>query len=143
MEDRNQKCPAPLDVELMDLQKGDVVRLAGSVTAAEFRLALCDDDGSPLEIDGEVAEVCPRSVKVLIRRMVPTVRFCAPIEGTVLRMVRRDEVLGVSTGEAQLWPNAAALKGVSDDRDGKIRKSSKPILWTVGVDEIPMEDLRL
>ena len=29
----------------MKLQKGDVVRLAESVTMAEFGLALCDDDG--------------------------------------------------------------------------------------------------
>ena len=29
----------------MKLQKGDVVRLAQSVTMATFRLALCDDDG--------------------------------------------------------------------------------------------------
>ena len=28
----------------MKLQAGDVVRLAGSVTRAEFGLALCDDD---------------------------------------------------------------------------------------------------
>ena len=38
----------------MKLQKGDVVRLAQSVTMATFRLALCDDDGSGWEIDGVV-----------------------------------------------------------------------------------------
>ena len=30
----------------MKLQKGDVVRLAQSVTMATFGLALCDDDGA-------------------------------------------------------------------------------------------------
>ena len=33
----------------MKLQRGDVVRLAESVTMAEFGLALCDDDGAGLE----------------------------------------------------------------------------------------------
>lgn len=33
----------------MKLQKGDVVRLAQSVTTAEFGLALCDDEGAGLE----------------------------------------------------------------------------------------------
>ena len=41
----------------MKLQAGDAVRLAGSVTWAEFGLALCDDDGALLEIDGKVLDV--------------------------------------------------------------------------------------
>ena len=43
----------------MQLQKGDTVRLAQSVTTAEFGLALCDDDGAGLEIDGVVVEAVP------------------------------------------------------------------------------------
>ena len=35
-------------------KKGDTVRLAASVTQAEFGLALCDDDGAGLEIEGVV-----------------------------------------------------------------------------------------
>ena len=38
----------------IELQEVDTVRLAGSVTQAEFGLALCDDDGEPLQIDGKV-----------------------------------------------------------------------------------------
>ena len=38
-------------------KKGDTVRLAASVTLAEFGLALCDDDGVGLEIDGVVTEI--------------------------------------------------------------------------------------
>lgn len=41
----------------MKIEKGQTVRLAGSVTRAEFGLALCDDDGETLEIDGVVSEV--------------------------------------------------------------------------------------
>ena len=48
----------------MELQKGDVVRLAASVTMAEFGLALCDDDGEGLEIDGVVVEAAPHMVNV-------------------------------------------------------------------------------
>ena len=40
----------------MNPRKGDTVRLAQSVTLAEFGLALCDDDGAGLEIDGVVIE---------------------------------------------------------------------------------------
>ena len=47
-------------------------------------------------------------------------------------------MLEVIDGEAQLWPNAAALKDVSNERDGKARKAAAPVFWTVGVDEIPM-----
>ena len=124
MENRNQGCTPPIDVALMELQEGDVVRLAGSVTRAEFGLALCDDDGEMLEIDGVVSEVLPQWVKITIRRMVRTVSFCAPVEGAVMRLVRPHEVLEVIDGEARLWPNAAALKGVSNERDGKARKAA-------------------
>ena len=118
---------------------GDVVRLAGSVTEAEFNLALCDDDGEPLEIDGVVVEVLPQWVRVRIKRMVTPVSFCAPIESAVMRMVRPEEVLGVIDGEPRLWPNAAALKGVSDERAGKVRTFAAPVFWTVGAEEIPMD----
>ena len=63
--------------------------------------------------------------------------FCVPIESAVLRMVRPEEVLEVIDGEPRLWPNAAALKGVSDDRAGKVRKAAAPVFWTVGAEEIP------
>ncbi|QNI55940.1 hypothetical protein SynBIOSE41_03467 [Synechococcus sp. BIOS-E4-1] len=122
----------------MNIQNGDVVRLAGSVTLAEFGLALCDDDGEMLEIDGEVMRVLPQWVDVRIKRMLKTVSFAAPMEGAIRRMVRREEVLEVLDGEARLWPNAAALKGVSDEREGKVSKAAAPVFWTVGVDEIPM-----
>ena len=48
----------------MKLQAGDVVRLAESVTQAEFGLALCDDDGVGLEIDGVIIKVMPHMVNV-------------------------------------------------------------------------------
>jgi len=92
----------------MKLKEGQVVRLHSSVTEAEFNLALCDDDGEPLEIDGVVVEVLPQWVRVRIKRMVTPVSFCAPIESAVMRMVRPNEVLGVIDDEPRLWPNAAA-----------------------------------
>ena len=121
----------------MNPRKGDTVRLAQSVTMAEFGLALCDDDGAGLEIDGVVVEVLPQWMRVRIKRMVRSVSFCAPIESAVLRMVRPEEVLEVIDGEPRLWPNAAALKGVSDERAGKARKAAAPVFWTVGAEEIP------
>ena len=116
---------------------GDTVRLAASVTMAEFGLALCDDDGAGLEIDGVVGRVENHMVNVVIRRMMRRPAPFAPQEGAVSRWVSRDEVLGVIEDEPHLWPNAAALKGVSDERDGKARKTEAPIMWTVGVDQIP------
>ena len=50
-------------------KKGDTVRLAQSVTMAEFGLALCDDDGEPLEIDGRVRKVSDVGVYVVSKRM--------------------------------------------------------------------------
>ncbi len=65
----------------MKLQAGDVVRLGGSVTEAEFNLALCDDDGEPLEIDGVVVEVLPQWVRVRIKRMVKSISFADQLRG--------------------------------------------------------------
>ena len=120
-------------------KKGDTVRLAQSVTMAEFGLALCDDDGAGLEIDGVVGRVEPHMVNVSIRRLITSSNICGPTEGSVSRWVRRHEVLEVIEGEARLWPNAAGLKAVSDEREGKAKRQTEPVFWTVGVDEIPGE----
>ena len=121
----------------MKLQKGDVVRLAASVKLAEFGLALCDGDGVGLEIEGVVTEIKQQGVIVMIRRMMPRPAPFAWAEGTVSRWVRPEEVLEVVSEPAHLWPTAGLLKGVSDERDGKIRKQAQPVMWTVGVEEIP------
>lgn len=123
----------------MKLQKGDVVRLAQSVTLAEFGLALCDDDGAGLEIDGVVGRVENHMVNVVIRRMMCSPAPFAPQEGAVSRWVKSDEVLGVIEGEPHLWPNAAELKGVSDKRDGKVKRQPEPVFWSVGSDEPPYD----
>ena len=120
-------------------KKGDTVRLAQSVTMAEFGLALCDDDGEGLEVDGVVGRVEPHMVNVSIRRLITSSNICGPTEGSVSRWVRRHEVLEVIEGEARLWPNAAGLKAVSDEREGKAKRQPEPVFWTVGVDEIPGE----
>ena len=120
-------------------KKGDTVRLAQSVTMAEFGLALCDDDGAGLEIDGVVGRVEPHMVNVSIRRLITSSNICGPTEGSVSRWVRRHEVLEVIEGEARLWPNAAGLKAVSDELEGKAKRQPEPVFWTVGVDEIPGE----
>ena len=121
----------------MNPRKGDTVRLAQSVTTAEFGLALCDDDGAVLEIDGVVVEAVPHMVNVRIRRFVHHSKFFGPQEGAISRWVRREEVLEVIEGEPHLWPNAAGLKAVSDEREGKVKHQPEPMFWTVGVDEIP------
>ena len=123
----------------MNPRKGDTVRLAASVTLAEFGLALCDDDGAGLEIDGVVVEALPHMVNVRIKRLMHHSRITGPTEGTVSRWVRRHEVLEVIEGEARLWPNAAGLTAVSDEREGKAKRQPEPVFWTVGVDEIPGE----
>ena len=118
-------------------KKGDTVRLAASVTQAEFGLALCDDDGVGLEINGVVVQAAPQMVNVRIRRLMTSSSICGPTEGAVSRWVRRHEVLEVIQGEPHLWPNAAGLKSVSDQREGKVKRQQEPVFWTVGVDEIP------
>ena len=122
---------------LMTYQKGDVVRLASCVTLAEFGLMLCDDDGEMLEIDGVVQEVMNGRVRVVIRQMISRPEPFAWEEGFVSRWVRVEEVLGVIEGDAMLWPDAARLKGISDEREGKARKGPLPVFWVVGVEEMP------
>ena len=121
----------------MNPRKGDTVRLAQSVPTAELGLALCDDDGAGLEIDGVVVEAVPHMVNVRIRRLSHHSRISGPTEGTASRWVRRHEVLEVIEGEARLLPNAAGLKAVSDERERKVKRQPEPVFWTVGVDEIP------
>ena len=41
-----------------------------------------------------------------------------------------------SVETARLWLNAASLKGVSDEREGKAKRKPAPVFWTVGDDEI-------
>ena len=77
----------------MILNKGDTVRLAASVTQAEFGLALCDDDGMGLEIEGVVGKVEPHMVNVRIGRLMSFSSICGPTEGGVSSCVRRKEVL--------------------------------------------------
>ena len=120
----------------MKVQKGDTVRLAGSVMLAEFELMLCDDAGEMLEIDGVIQEVRNNGVRVVIKRMIPRPAPFAWVEGHVSRWVSAEEVLGVIEGEAMLWPDAARLKGVSDEREG-VKTAPAPVFWTVGVEEMP------
>ena len=63
--------------------------------------------------------------------------ICGATEGAISRLVRREEVLEVIEGEPHLWPNAAGLKAVSDEREGKVKRQPAPVFWTVGVDQIP------
>ena len=90
-----------------------------------------------MEIDGVVGRVERHMVNVVIRRMMRPPAPLAPQEGAVSRWVRHHEVLEVIDGEPHLWPNAAELKGVSDKRDGKVKRQPELVFWTVGVDEIP------
>ena len=133
----NRECKEPYGaVVLMGYQKGDTVRLAGSVMLAEFGLMLCDDAGELLEIDGVIQEVMNDRARVVIKRMIPRPAPFAWMEGNVSRWVRSDEVLEVIEGDAMLWPDAARLKDVSDERDG-IKRTQAPVFWTVGVEEMP------
>ena len=99
--------------------------------------AIIDDDGEALEIDGRVITANERTVNVMIRRMLPCRYPLKDMEGTVMRWVKRNEVLGVIDGEARLWPDAASLRSVSDEREGRVRKAIQPVFWTVGMEEIP------
>lgn len=135
MEDRQCKKSYGTDL-LMRYQKGDTVRLAGSVMLSEFGLMLCDDAGELLEIDGVIQEVMNDRARVVIKRMIPRPAPFAWMEGHVSRWVRSDEVLEVIEGDAMLWPDAARLKDVSDEREG-IKRAQAPVFWTVGVEEVP------
>ena len=59
---------------MIQFQKGDTVRLAQSVIVAEFNLALCDDDGEPLEIDGVVVEVLPQLILMPLNSNINNLR---------------------------------------------------------------------
>ena len=119
-------------------KKGDTVRLAGSVTQAEFGLALCDDDGEPLQIDGKIWKTGDCGVYVVIKRMRDRRPPFAAQPGSVARWEKPEEVLEVLEGEARMWPNAAALKSVSDEREG-VKAQPAPVFWSVGSDEPPYD----
>ena len=135
MEDRQCKKSYGTDL-LMRYKKGDTVRLAGSVMLSEFGLMLCDDAGELLEIDGVIQEMMNDRARVVIKRMIPRPAPFAWMEGHVSRWVRSEEVLEVIEGEAMLWPDAARLKDVSNEREG-IKRAQAPVFWTVGVEEMP------
>ena len=103
---------------------------------AEFGLMFCDDAGELLEIDGVIQEMMNDRARVVIKRMIPKPAPFAWEEGFVSRWVRSDEVLEVIEGEAMLWPDAARLRAVSDEREG-IKRAQAPVFWTVGVEEMP------
>ena len=65
------------------------MRLAQSVPTAELGLALCDDDGAGLKIDGVVGRVELHMVNVIIRRLMGSSSICGPTEGSVSRWLRR------------------------------------------------------
>ena len=71
------------------------MRLAASVTPAEFGLALCDDDGEMLEIDRKVWKVSDLGVYVVIKRMRHRRPPFAAQPGSVARWVKPEEVLEV------------------------------------------------
>ena len=119
----------------MKVQKGDMVRLAGSVMLAEFGLMLCDNAGKLLEIDGVIQEVLNDGARVVIKRMMPRPAPFAWEEGYVSRWVRDEEVLGVIKGEAMLWTDAARLKSVNDEWEG-IKTAPAPVSWADGVGEM-------
>ena len=121
----------------MKSKKGDTVRLAPEITVEEFGLSLCDDDGAPIEIDAKVLDAGNVYLRVKIMRMMRLTRLTTPQEMAVTRFMRPKHVLDVLDNPSSIWPNAAALKAVSAERDGKPRKPSQHVFWTVGVDEIP------
>ena len=88
-----------------------------------------------MEIDGVIQVVLNDRARVVIKRMIPRPAPFAWVEGYTSRWVRAEEVLGVIEGEAMFWPDAARLKGVSDEREG-IKAAVAPMFWTVGVEEI-------
>ena len=135
VENRERKEPYGSGV-VMGYQKGDTVRLAGSVMLAEFGLLLCDDAGELLEIDGVIQEVLNDRARVVIKRMISRPAPFAWIEGYTSRWVSAEEILGIIEGEAMLWPDAARLKGISDEREG-IKTAPAPVFWTVGAEEMP------
>ena len=65
-------------VNAMQINVGDTVRLAPEITVEEFGLSLCDDDGTPIEIDAEVLDVGKVYLRVKIMRMMQLTRFTRP-----------------------------------------------------------------
>ena len=90
-----------------------------------------------MQIDGKVWKTGDCGVYVVIKRMRHRRPPFAAQPGSVARWVKPEEVLEVLEGEARMWPNAAALKSVSDEREGRAKTKAVPVFWTVGVDEIP------
>ena len=50
--------------------------------------------------------------------------------------VRAEVLLDVIEGEPRLWPDAAGLKAVGDQREGMVNRQPEPLFLTFGVDKI-------
>lgn len=58
-----------VDQREFKLQKGDVVLLDASITADEFGIALMDERGELIRLDGVIREVKPHMCRVTLRRL--------------------------------------------------------------------------
>ena len=122
----------------MKVNVGDVVLLDAGITADEFGVALMDERGELIQLDGVVQEVKPHIVRVVLRRLYKPWKVLRPEEAQVSRWVRTEQVIGVLDCEATLWPMLTGIREAAARRDGVKVPPLPAVHWTVG-EAIPTE----
>ena len=113
-----------------------MVRLAQSLTMADFGLALCDDDGAGLEIDGVVVEAVSRFVPGVLGN--PASLENESFSGQVLegpQYTRPAEYRGEAVPEVLSSGDHAAIKKWRADKAMEITKKKRPDLLLSGSPE--------
>lgn len=122
-----------------DIKKGDVVKLAAIVTREEFGVALRNENGDFIMLDGIVQQVLPHIVQIRMRRLLKPLKHFAPEEHSISRWVRVEQIIDVLDGEATLWPMLTDIREAAARRDG-VRRPMKPVVhWVVGEEPIPTD----
>ena len=117
---------------------GDVVLLDAAITKDEFGIALMDERGELIRLDGVIREVKPHMCRVTLRRLYKPWKVLRPEEAAVSRWVRNEQVIDVLDGEATLWPMLTGIREAAARRDGVKVPPRPAVHWTVG-EPIPTE----
>lgn len=120
------------------MKVGDVVLLDASITQEEFDVALMDERGELIRLDGVIRQMRPHMCRITMRRLLKPAKFLAPEEHVISRWVRTEQVIDVLDCEATLWPMLTGIREAAARRDGVKVPPRPAVHWTVG-EPIPTE----
>ena len=109
----------------------DVVILGPAVTKQSYGLALCDDNGESILMDGVLVSIEGNFARVRIGRHQGK---AAPGRGPMvgeLQLIRRSDIIRVSDKPPTLWGDAKQAMAAAAKRDGR-QRGDRSSFWTNG-----------